>query len=397
MKILIINQHSQNHGDEAAGLALVRKLLSAGYSDITVSYNTPCCREDVFFVHEPGVRQIRQNHYPRGIGRFLRLYLRNPGFLTRAMLLPYSRLRNDYQLIRNADVVINAPGGINMGGYRDNLYLWRLKTALELGKHVIMYSSSIGPFDMEEYFVNISREILRQVDFLSLRDAQSCRYAMEMGREAICSIDTAFLMEPPAVLPSELQLPPSYVVIVPHQLYAWHPRFLKMDRKALDGFYRMLLEKLSRKGIATVLLPQIFANPQVNDEEYFKSLASGIPGTQVISTGYSSDIQQKIIHGAEFLIGARYHSTVFAVNNEVPFYSLSYEHKMVNMLETLSLKDCCMSISDAIQSPDSATDLILEKYRNRSGQTASLKKASARAKATAQDTFDRMNRYLKTL
>ena len=394
MKILIINQHTQNHGDEAACLALVRRLLAAGYSDITVSYNTPCCMEDIFFIHEARVKQIKNNFYPRGVGRILRLYLRRPNLLTRLMAFSLRRIRADYQLIKSADVIINAPGGINMGRYRDNLYVWRLKTALDLGKHVIMYSSSIGPFDMEEYFVNISRDILRRVDFLSLRDAQSCRYAEEMGRKAIGSIDTAFLMRPTTELPPELQLPPSYVVIVPHQLYAWHPQFLAMKREKLDHFYKKLLERFAGQGIPLVLLPQIFAHPQVNDENYFKSLASGYSNIQVISSRYCSDIQQKIISGADFLIGARYHSTVFAINNVVPFYSLSYEHKMTNMLETLLLKDCCMAIADAIASPDAAIDMIFEKYRNRSSHLAALKQASERAKTIASETFDKMNQCL---
>ena len=396
MKILIINQHSQNHGDEAAGRALVRKLLAAGYSDITVSYNTQCCDDAVFFIHEAGVKQFKKNFYPRGIGHVLRLSLKRPNFLTRFLVFLYRRIREDRRLIRNADVIINAPGGINMGAYRDNLYLWRLKTALELKKHVIMYSSSIGPFDMEEYFVNISRDILQKVDFLSLRDAQSCRYAEEMGRKAVPSIDTAFLMKPSAVLPPELQLPPSYVVVVPHQLYAWHPRYLNMDRAALDDFYKKLLEKFAGQGVHLVLLPQIFANPQVDDEKYFKSLAAGVPNVQVIPTRYNSDIQQKIIQGADFLIGARYHSTVFAVNNEVPFYSLSYEHKMVNMLETIGLKDCCMPITDAIASPGAA-DAIYAKYQKRSEQQTAVSQASAVARGMAADTFEKMCQYLELL
>ena len=397
MKILIINQHSQNHGDEAAGRALVRKLLSAGYSDITVSYNTQCCDDAVFFIHEAGVKQFKKNFYPRGIGHVLRLSLKRPNFLTRFLVFLYGRIREDRRLIRNADVIINAPGGINMGAYCDNLYLWRLKTALELKKHVIMYSSSIGPFDMEEYFVNISRDILRRVDFLSLRDAQSCRYAEEMGRKAVPSIDTAFLMRPAVELPPELQLPPSYVVVVPHQLYAWHPKFRNMDRKALDHFYKKLLEKFAGQGVHLVLLPQIFANPQVNDEKYFESLAAEIPNCQVIPTRYNSDIQQKIIQGADFLIGARYHSTVFAVNNEVPFYSLSYEHKMVNMLETLGLKNCCMPITEAMAAPDKAIHVIFEMYRKRSEQQAAICQASVLARAMAEETFEKMNQHLKTL
>ncbi len=311
------------------------------------------------------------------------------------MAFSLRRIRADYQLIKSADVIINAPGGINMGRYRDNLYVWRLKTALDLGKHVIMYSSSIGPFDIEEYFVNISRDILQRVDFLSLRDMQSCRYAEEMGRQAVCSIDTAFLMRPAAELPPELQLPASYVVVVPNQLYIWHPQFRATKPEVLDNFYRKLLEKFTGHGISLVLLPQNFANPQLDDEKYFKSLSAGNPDIQVIPARYSSDIQQKIISGADFIVGARYHSIIFAINNEVPFYSLSYEHKMLNMLETLSLKDCCMPVSDLIASPDSAIDMIFEKYRNRASQLVSLKEASARANAMAVDTFDKMAQCLR--
>ena len=47
----------------------------------------------------------------------------------------------------------------------------------------------------------------------------------------------------------------------------------------------------------------------------------------VIDDIYSSDIQQTVISGSDFVIGARYHSIVFAINNAVPFMALNYEHK----------------------------------------------------------------------
>ena len=55
----------------------------------------------------------------------------------------------------------------------------------------------------------------------------------------------------------------------------------------------------------------------------------------VLPDGYSSDIQQTVISKAKFVVGARYHSIVFAINNSIPFVALSYEHKMVGLLSLL--------------------------------------------------------------
>ena len=59
----------------------------------------------------------------------------------------------------------------------------------------------------------------------------------------------------------------------------------------------------------------------------------------VLEELYGSDIQQTIISNASFLIGARYHSIIFSINQAIPFVSLSYEHKMNGVVEILNQKD----------------------------------------------------------
>ena len=66
-------------------------------------------------------------------------------------------------------------------------------------------------------------------------------------------------------------------------------------------------------------------------------LCSKIFIVQIFEDIYSSDIQQTIIKGSRFVVGARYHSIVFSINNGVNFISLSYEHKMNGLLEVLDL------------------------------------------------------------
>ena len=102
------------------------------------------------------------------------------------------------------------------------------------------------------------------------------------------------------------------------------------------------MELLSEKypGHTLVLLPQTYRS-LINDYGYFRRLAERAAGKPVlvIDEDQSSDVQQKIIAGARMVIGERYHSVVFAINNRTPFVSLSYEHKMTGLLEKLGLTE----------------------------------------------------------
>ena len=100
---------------------------------------------------------------------------------------------------------------------------------------------------------------------------------------------------------------------------------------------------------------------------------------------YSSDIQQQIIRGADAVFGARYHTIVFAINNNVPFVSLSYEHKMSGLLEELSLQDEMIDITKLFTSEEE-NNYVLEQldrlipniHRSPTGQeVAKLKAAGA--------------------
>ena len=132
-----------------------------------------------------------------------------------------------------------------------------------------------------------------------------------------------------------------YVVFVPNQL-TWHYRYQKVPQERIDQFHLELIELLHARypGHTIVMLPQTYRSV-INDYGYFCRLAERAAGKPVvvIDEQQSSDVQQKIIAGARMVIGERYHSIVFAINNRTPFVSLSYEHKMTGLLEKLGLLD----------------------------------------------------------
>src|ERR1035437_8871538 len=194
MKILIINQHSKNHGDEAAGLALIRNLYKKGYTNITVSYNMEIPWNERCELKYKEITNLRPIKFNRFSYRAILLFNRFPCIITRIICLVFSDLRKEYIQIKNSDFIISAPGGVNLGLYHDPRYLWRLLVTKRLRKKYAIYSPSIGPFwENDKKYLNRSKEVLKGASFLSLRDQKSYEYAERLKVHFVKSIDTAFL------------------------------------------------------------------------------------------------------------------------------------------------------------------------------------------------------------
>jgi colanic acid/amylovoran biosynthesis protein len=112
-----------------------------------------------------------------------------------------------------------------------------------------------------------------------------------------------------------------------------------------------------------MMLPQTFNQDSENDYLLFKDIERNRPNADIIVTSdiYSSDIQQQIIRGADAMFGSRYHSVVFAINNNVPFIAFSYEHKIAGLLEELGLRDEMIDIKGLFTSSN-FNQSVLDKF-----------------------------------
>ena len=112
---------------------------------------------------------------------------------------------------------------------------------------------------------------------------------------------------------------------------------------------------------------------EVNADEVVDSAFLEIPATKI------PESILKDIDGAEYVvfvpnsltwhprykeIGARYHSVVFAINNEIPFVSLSYEHKMKGLLEVLNMTDRMVEIQDIFDGKSGEFEKALDKVEH---------------------------------
>ena len=347
MNIAIINQPLANRGDEAAHKAFVRQ-LSKAFPESSIDVLFMQLRKEIPLIDSIRVEtgNVRYRNIPR-----MRLEWRTQKYAFLLHMLPLSllhpALRKFRKVLKSYDVVICAPGGICMGGFMSWDHIWELETARRLGKPVFYWGRSIGPFTDEDcahsVFKKESSSLLSYFSFLSLRDDVSVRIAEEFGVHPVPVVDSAFLETPDAVIPEAVQsqLEERYVVFVPNAL-TWHYRYRNVPQDRIDRFHLDVMEFLSEKypGHTIVMLPQTYRS-LINDYGYFRRLAERAAGKPVlvIDEDQSSDVQQKIIAGARMVIGERYHSVVFAINNRTPFVSLSYEHKMTGLLEKLGLTE----------------------------------------------------------
>ena len=348
MKVAIVNQPLKNRGDEAAHKAFIRRIIKEkAISEIDVIFLNAQKKDiDEIKVDNEKVNYINLQGISRASYWCMKFCIMHKNFLLSYI---HPLLCQYIKLIKKYDCVICAPGGICMGGFMNWSHIWQLYIPMRYKKRIVYWSRSIGPFTNDDFahqvFAKRSEELLNYFAYLSVRDEISFSLAQKSNINTHITLDSVFLeqhkcdfsIEKLGVLEGE-----RYCVVVPNEL-TWHYKYSKISQVAVDDFFINILEKLTVKypNYKIVMLPQL-NNINRGDYIYFCSLKNKVKNGKnivVLPEQINSDIQQLIIRKADFLIGARYHSIIFAINTETKFVSLSYEHKMRGMLKILNLSD----------------------------------------------------------
>lgn len=398
MKIAVVNQPLGNRGDEAAHKALIRSLIKR-FPDAQIDvvfFNENQTMINDFIVKSDFVRYINLQGMKKASNKCMKLTMQydNMGFtLVHPLLRKYNKKIAEY------DCVICAPGGICMGGFMKWDHIWQLYIAMQHKIKILYWGRSIGPFSEDDFehseFKRISSCLINYFEYISLRDDISFEIAKEMKAVPDKTVDSAFLESPDCCVPQTIknQIGANrWVIFVPNEL-RWHYKYINKSKACIDNFYLCVMDKIiaAFPEHKIIMLPQT-CKTAINDYGYFVELRNKLRYKNdiiVIDEDQSSDIQQSIIRCSDFVVGARYHSIVFAINNCVPFLSLSYEHKMRGMLETLNLSDRQINIEeifDGEKVDESILKMVDEKLRNRS----SIENESQKAKCIVEDAFDRM-------
>lgn len=406
MKILLIDQPLWNRGDESAHKGLIRSLIKAipNTAIKVMEIDVEQAAIDEFDMKLPQVHFVNLHSINKewSMRIFYHAYEYYIGWLL--LWLPIGRKIK--KLYEDANIIIMAPGGINLGGFQDWKHLSLLLIARKMNKKLVYYGRSIGPFSDKNWkqrrFKKLACKALNYCEFVSLRDEKSVQVAKELNIPCVPTVDSAFLDSTEVEIPVEIQHligNNPYIVFVPNEL-RWHYAFQNVEASDINNFYVRLADIMQKyyPKHKIVMLPQT-NNQSRNDYDYFCELRDIFPNREdivVIPDTYSSDIQQAIIKQAGLMVGARYHSIVFAINQGIPFISLCYEHKMSGLLEKLWETKRIIDIT-SIFSNGQKMDAAIKYFNELIMDLRSSDKARRMAKKIANECFERFLKMLLTI
>jgi hypothetical protein len=164
-----------------------------------------------------------------------------------------------------------------------------------------------------------------------------------------------------------VQLPQDIVSVIGEGEYiVLVPNYLIYNAKDFKGHstpvqVKLFFAELSRRIIEQfpscriVMLPQLFCGHDyaTTDMAFFEDIASDVNDGRVVvlPDTLPSECHQAVIAGAKCVVGARYHSIVFAINNDVPFVTLNYDNRILGMLEAIGKQDRVVDITLALEPP----------------------------------------------
>ena len=349
--VLVVNQHGDNRGDEAALLAMCAGIeAELGPTQFTVihQFNNaaagPMLRPDAQWItlKLPKFEALRILVYI-----CLRIFGLRPHFLLGSLG------KKTITAYETADVVVSAPGGPYFGDLYIGheavhwLYVWIAKLHRVPS---MLYATSAGPFQ-KKWANPFRRYTYRCFSRLFVREEISAEHirGLFVGRRRNVnievSVDSALQVSvvPIDRLPEEDQL---IVVSAIHWPYPNDPspqlRQKEYDTSVVEAI------KIFADGRPTqvVFVPQLYGSIH-RDTPYLEGLVRQVPTDircEVLSDTKTSNEQRAVFAAADWVIAGRYHPAVFAVSAAVPLLCIAYEHKATGVLQTAGVPDAVLSI-----------------------------------------------------
>lgn len=279
--------------------------------------------------------------------RFVRAYLpRAAGYWVHLQRLPLPILKRAgwpfpmpswlKQQIAGVDAVL-AVGGDNYSlDYRIPSPIMGLdKLAMDLGKPVILWGASVGPFDKEPGFIPSVKAHLSRMDFVAVRESASYRYLTEkLGLDNVVQMaDPAFMLDREAVDYARFwpQAPNGVLGV---NISSLIERYARPGQDIRTEVARFIERAVRQYGLGVLLVPHVHplqGEHPGGDGNYMADLLGRVRdlGSSVTMMPHELNAAQikYVISQLRFFIGARTHSTIAALSSGIPTVSIAYSVK----------------------------------------------------------------------
>ncbi len=402
--VLVVNQHGDNTGDEAALRGMLQGLDQAlGGARFTVLHQFRERGSEVevaqpvrwlSLVISPG-EAVRLTLYALGLalGRRWRPVLGPAGEV----------IVGSYE---SADLVVSAPGGPYFGDlYWSHepvhwFYVWLARLHR---RPAALYAPSAGPFS-KRVFNPFRRFTYRSFGVVTLREERSAEfYRQLMGHDAQVEVtaDAALQQQVAPRSRSEWAQLGDRVLVALSAIdwrYAGDPdpegRRENYDR-SIAAALGALAAEVGDRGVHVVLVPQLHSRKH-SDVEYLRRLAERFDARiswEVLEGERTSPAQRGVMAAADLVVAGRYHPAVFAVSAHVPVLCIPYEHKAAGMMDAAGLGDFVVMLDDV--EPEVVSSSILDVWRRRAEIRDRLEQSEPLLRQQSAHTNDVVARLLE--
>ena len=344
-RVVVVNQHGDNRGDEAALRGLVHA-LQARIQDlhITVLHQ--------FRYPESKIELTDVDYLPLRIrlheAALLSMWSIPASFGIHLDFILRGQARKIVSAYKSSHLVISAPGGPYFGDLYANhelvhwFYLWLGRI---LKKPLVQYQPSAGPFKNRLLNV-VRRRGYRWFSLLTVREPISASHISELtGLVPVVGCDSAFHDEIAPADRSELAdlVPEAESYVAATFRRPDESKQAKHDQAVIDALLRV------SESHSIVLLPQLHG-PRHRDFPYLSEIAErcNARGGRVVVAAetLSSDEQRSIVAASRYVLAGRYHPLIFAVSAGVPAITIPYEHKASGFAALAGLSSFVVEIDD---------------------------------------------------
>jgi colanic acid/amylovoran biosynthesis protein len=406
--VLVVNQHGDNRGDEAAMGTMLDGLAErlddgAGPVRFTVVHQFADPASCVATGHDVTWIPMRRTSIItqlRSVAALLLAVVRFPwrwlaDTETTAALDAYA----------DADLVVSAPGGPYFGdlyaGHEPVHWIYA-HLAGTFAVPSVLYAPSAGPF-RRRWWNQWRRGVFRGFDAVVVREQTSADYvarlmgpefAVEVTTDSALATDVASLDrstwvgDRPVVVVSAIDW--EFADAARHHRPARRRALADAVVAALVGLAQRTHDE-GRPPLHVAFAPQL--RGAHDDTAYLQRLADAVtaaapPGvtTEVFDPSLDATAQRARFAAADLVFAGRYHPAVFAIGAGVPVACVAYQHKAAGIMAAAGVGEFVVAVDDA--DAERLVELVGRAWTQRSEIAGRLADAGPQLRAAANRTAD---------
>lgn len=250
-----------------------------------------------------------------------------------------------YRAVERADLVISTGGTYLVDHYRFADRALELEIADRLGKPILLWTQSMGPFETDQARSSIER-IVRVTDKAFFRDARSVDSWNAVGGQAERSSivpDSAFAML--ETVPT-IDTPRKRALISVREWGHRGPGGRIVDGEMYASSMRRVAVVASQQGLAPVAMSTCQGiNLYVDDSVYAAQVFSELD-VKIDSEFHTPEQLLGELADSAFVVTTRMHMAILALMCRVPTLAIAYEFKTLELFSNLGLSRYVISLDD---------------------------------------------------